>query len=155
MRSLALIVVALLTACTGPSDPEGSLSPDVDGTPRPPSIVLPAEALPVPDASPWPSPIQPGDEQDHASSPDVAIGREQPFKLYTHCGIDFRVDFDESFWQAYPYPRQRAPVGDPFQQGVMTLLTDEVAVFRYRSQGNKASIYFVRNDSPRARVGCD
>lgn len=152
MRSFALVVVALLAACTGPTDSTGSPFPAIDGTPRPPSVVLPAEALPVPDASPWP--IRPGDKQDHASSRDVAIGHAQPFELYTHCGIDFRVDFDESFWQSYP-GEKASPVGDPVQQGTMTLLTDRVAVFRYRSHGNEASIYFVRNDTPRARVGCD
>lgn len=153
MRSFALVVVALLVACTGPTDPTGSPFPAIDGTPRPPSVVLPAEALPVPDASPWPLPTHPDDKQDHASSPDVAIGRVRSFNLYTHCGIDFRVDFDESFWQSYP--GAKAPVDDPVQQGTMTLLTDRVAVFRYRSHGDDASIYFVRNDTPRAPVGCD
>jgi len=154
MRSFAFVIVALLAACTGPKDPNGSPFPAIDGTPRPPSVVLPAEALPVPHVSPWPSPIGPGDQQDHASSPDVAIGKERPFELYTHCGIDFRVDFDESFWQSYP-GENASPVGDPVQQGTMILLTDEVAVFHYRTQGNNASIFFVRNDTPRARVGCD
>jgi hypothetical protein len=154
MRSFAFVLASLLAACTGPTDSTGSTFPAIDGTPRPPSVVLPAEALPVPDASPWPWPIRPGDKRAHASSPDVGIGQVQPFKLYTHCGIDFRVDFDESFWQSYPGERA-APVGDPDQRGTMTLLTDRVAVFRYRSQGSEASIYFVRNDTPRARVRCD
>jgi hypothetical protein len=154
MRSFAFVLAALLAACTGPTDPTGSPFPAIDGTPRPPSVVLPAEALPAPDASPWPWPIRPGDKQDHPASPDVAIGQARPFKLYTHCGIDFRVDFDESFWQSYRFGKSPS-VGDPVQLGTMTLLTDEVAVFRYRSQGNETSIYFVRNDTPRARVGCD
>ena len=152
MRSFAFVVAVLLAACTGPTDPTGSPFPAIDGTPRPPSVVLPAEALPVPDASPWPA-IQPGDKQDHASSPDVVIGQVRSFTLYTHCGIDFRVDFDESFWQSYL--DVKAPVDNPIQRGTMTLLTDEVAVFRYRSHGDEASIYFVRNDTRRKRIGCD
>jgi hypothetical protein len=148
MRFSAFVVVALLAACTGPSS---SPAPAADGTPRPPSIVLPAEALPVPDASPWP--IRPGDKHDHASSPDVAIGKARSFTLYTHCGIDFRVDFDESFWQSYLFGKSPS-VGDPVQKGTMTLLSDDVAVFRYESNGGGESIYFVRNDTPRSQVGC-
>ena len=34
------------------------------------------------------------------------------------------------------------------------LLTEEVAVFRFDSDGSETSIYFVRNDTPKRRVGC-
>ena len=84
----------------------------------------------------------------------MAIGQERPFKLYTHCGIDFRVDFDGSFWQSYGEGKTPA-VGFNFEKGTMTLLSGEVAVFRFQSRGDEASIYFVRNDTPKPEVGCD
>ena len=37
----------------------------------------------------------------------------------------------------------------------MTLLSGEVAVFRFESQGDEASVYFIRNDTPKPEVGCD
>jgi hypothetical protein len=53
-----------------------------------------------------------------------------PFKISTHCGFDFRVDFDGSFWQAYTHEAYAPVYG--FVHGTMTLLTEEVAVFRSR-----------------------
>ena len=59
-----------------------------------------------------------------------------------------------SFWQSYG-DGQTVAVGNPFQEGTMTLLTEEVAVFRFDRDGSETSIYFVRNDTPRPRLGCD
>jgi hypothetical protein len=36
----------------------------------------------------------------------------------------------------------------------MTLLTEEVAVFRFKTQGAPSSVYFVRNDTPKPERGC-
>lgn len=82
----------------------------------------------------------------------MAVGQERPFELDTHCGIDSRVDFDGSFWQSYVVGNTPA-VGDPFRKGTMTLLSGEVAVFRF--EGDEASVYFIRNDTPKPEVGCD
>jgi len=106
----------------------------------------------VPEPSPWS--IKPDEKRDRATSSDVAVGQERPFELYTHCGIDSRVDFDGSFWQSYVVGNTPA-VGDPFRKGTMTLLSGEVAVFRFESQGDEASVYFIRNDTPKPEVGCD
>jgi hypothetical protein len=108
----------------------------------------------VPEPSPWP--IKPDEKRDRPTSPEVAIGQERPFELYTHCGIDFRVDFDGSFWQAYG-GEGKAPVVGSFleKKGTMTLLSQDVAAFRFRSRGEGASVYFVRNDTPKPEVGCD
>ena len=83
----------------------------------------------------------------------MSIGQERTLKLYTHCGIDFRVDFDGSFWQSYDDGKPPT-VGDPFQIGTMTLLSGGVAVFRFESQGGQKSVCFVRNDSPKPKAGC-
>ena len=148
---IIVVLVALLGACTGPTDTSVSSDPSVERTPKPSPVVLPAEALPVPAPSPWA--ITPEDRRDRPGSSDIAIGQQRPFQLYTHCGVDFRVDFDGTFWESYA--GKTRSLGNPVQRGVMTLLSDEVSVFRFESQGHQAtSIYFVRNDSPKAEGVC-
>jgi hypothetical protein len=144
-------VFALLAGCTGLTDPSPLPDPSVESTLEAPPDLIPTEALPVPDPSPWP--IKPNDQHARPRSAEVAIGRERPFELYTHCGIDFHVDFAGSFWQWYA--GKTGAVGDPFQKGTMTLLSDDAAVFRYHSRGDQLSIYFVRNDTPKALLHCD
>lgn len=149
-RSVALIL--LLASCTGESDGATEpVSPTSPTAATPTVQPLPEEALPVPEPPPWS--IEPGAPEDHPSSPDVAIGRTRPFRLYTHCGIDFRVDFDGSFWQSYNAAKIELP-GNEFPKGSMTLLTEEVAVFRTTRGDGEVSIYFVRNDSPKPEVVC-
>ena len=65
-------------------------------------VVLPG-ALPVPQPSPWQ--IRSGERVDHPSSADVAVGRKVPFRIYTHCGFDFRIDFDGSSGRRTPTMR--------------------------------------------------
>ena len=148
MKWLAVVILlALLPACSG--SPEGRIFP-IESTPRTvPAVVLP-DALPVPQPSPWQ--IRPGEKVDHPTSVDVAVGHKTPFKIYTHCGFDFRLDFDGSFWQAYTHDAYAPVYG--FVHGTMTLLTEEVAVFRFTTQGTPSSVYFVRNDTPKPERGC-
>lgn len=143
-------VTVLVTSCTG--SPDTSVPPDRSTDPAgSPIRTLPPKALPVPDPTPWP--MRPGDERDRPTTSDVPVGRARPFKLYTHCGIDFRVDFDASFWQSYRVGDDLR-IGNPFQGGTMTLLSDEVAVFRYESDQGEISVFFVRNDTPTPKAGC-
>ena len=75
-------------------------------------------------------------------------------ELCTHCGIDFDVDFDGSFWQLYPDSKTRGlATSFQIQTGTMTLLSDQVAVFRFEHQDEQRAVYFVRNDSPKPRRG--
>ena len=143
-----LLLFSLLSACSG--SPEGRIY-TVEPTPRTvPAVVLP-DALPVPQPSPWA--IRPGEQVDHPMSAHVVVGQKVPFKIYTHCGFDLRTDFDGSFWQAYTHDAYAPVYG--FVHGTMTLLTEEVAVFRFTMQGTPSSVYFVRNDTPKPERGCD
>jgi hypothetical protein len=151
MRAIALALVGLLAACTETTGSGVSSAPSIESSPKVPPTLIPDEALPVPEPSPWP--IQPDEKRDRATTPDVAVGQRRPFRLYTHCGIDLRVDFDGSFWQSYSGPDTPA-IGNPFQKGTMTLLLDDVAVFRFETQGDDTAIYFIRNDAPKPEVGC-
>lgn len=146
------VVVALLAACTGPPDP-GDSSPSPQSTREGSPVVIPPDAFPVPEPSPWP--IRPGLERARPTSSDVAIGQERFLELFTHCGIDFNVDFDGSFWQLYPDSKTRGLVTSfQSQTGTMTLLSDRVAVFHFEYQDEKLAVYFVRNDSPKPLAGC-
>lgn len=75
-------------------------------------------------------------------------GEPQPFQLSTDRGVDFRVDFDGSFWQSYEHVGD-AP-SDPFQRGSMTLLAENAAVFEWRG----GALSFVRNDPPEPPGAC-
>jgi hypothetical protein len=152
LRMMALMV--LVASCTEGTDATVDLVPSTPPStaPSPSSSLLPPDALPVPLASPWP--IQPNSPRDHPRSADVGVGESRRFELYTHCGIDFRVDFDGSFWQSYNVG-QKTRITDPFQKGTMTLLTGDVAAFRFGSGDRMAAVFFVRNDSPKPAVVCD
>ncbi len=69
-------------------------------------------------------------------STPAEIGHTYPFQLLTHCGVNYHVDFDQSFWEATvpvwdgagsPPPGLRNPV----QDGTMTLLDTDHARFDY------------------------
>lgn len=70
-----------------------------------------------------------------ARSRHVATGRPYPFRLYTHCGVDFATDFDGSFWDladaawAGSYGNPPSAIGNPFQDGAMTLVDHDHARF--------------------------
>jgi len=70
-----------------------------------------------------------------ARSRHVATGRPYPFRLYTHCGVDFSTDFDGSFWDladaawAGSYGNPPSAIGNPFQDGTMTLVDHDHARF--------------------------
>jgi len=51
------------------------------------------------------------------------------FELYTHCGLDRSlIRFDGSYWKALDGPS--GPLEDPFDQGTMTLLSQDRAEFQ-------------------------
>lgn len=145
VRAVALVV--LLTSCTGEPAPDSGASPSLEASPTD-VAAPPDEALRMPAPSPWSFPE--GARPDHPRSGTARLGRPYPFLLYTHCGVGFRVDFDGSFWQAYAVLGRAS---NPAQRGTMTLLSEYVALFEARH--GDVRIYFVRNDTPKPRLGCD
>lgn len=101
-------------------------------TPAPtqPAVASPTSPSPLP--SPSPIVLKP-------SSARVILGKAYPFELYTHCGIDFSVDFDASFWDATSQPP--AVIGNPLQKGTMTLIDANTARFTY----DKGTINYKRH----------
>lgn len=78
------------------------------------------------------------------------------FRLYTHCGADWRTFFDGSYWDlASPV---QPGLGDPYQDGAMTLVRTNDATFDYHVKGAQASISFTRHGAGVALKkpsGCD
>jgi hypothetical protein len=86
----------------------------------------------LPVATPTPIVVRP-------KSARAVIGKAYAFQLYTHCGIDFSVDFDASFWDAVG--ARPAAIGNPIQKGTMTLLDAHRSRFSYV----KGSISYTRH----------
>lgn len=95
-------------------------------------------------------------------------GRAYPFRLYTHCGANFSVDFDHSFWDLTDRtwadrPAGTGPhegLGDPFQPGTMTLVDATHARFDFVPldpntglPGRTEQIHFTRHTGPKILLG--
>jgi hypothetical protein len=100
--------------------------------------------LPLPIAT-W-TPISPAEAQQNPdvreplSSP-AELGKSYPFQLYTHCGADLAVDFDGSFWQLSNPAEVPESLGDPSQEGKMTLIDSDHARFDFEG----GSLLFIRH----------
>jgi hypothetical protein len=86
----------------------------------------------------------------------IQIGVPYAFRLYTHCGPDWRTFFDGSYWDL------AAPVqpglGDPYQDGSMTMVAANEVRFDYHISGQPASVSFTRHTSGaplKPPSGCD
>lgn len=99
-----------------------------------------------------------------AHSSRVVPRRAYSFRLYTHCGVNFSVDFDHSFWDLTDPKWSDRPdgtgphkgLGDPFQPGMMTLVDaaharfDFVpATFQPGTVAAPSSINFTRHVGPK------
>ena len=76
--------------------------------------------------------------------------------MYTHCGPDWRTQFDGSFWDLAS--RIDGPLGNPYQAGNMLLVDQETARFEYQTGGHTYSITFRRHPKTMALkppIGCD
>lgn len=62
---------------------------------------------------------------------EVKVETAFRYKLYTHCG-PFEATFAGEYWEAIPPPEQVVDLsdwGDPFQEGTMTRVSEDEAVF--------------------------
>jgi hypothetical protein len=132
------VCALLLAACTGGID-RGQ--PAVTSPVSAPRTTVTASPIPVPH----------GTKVDHPHSPPSAVvSVPYPFKLYTHCGIDFHVDFDGSFWQLVKGSVD-GPFKNPEDVGGMTLLPSGLAEFQSLSG---SSVQFVRYTYPKPFQVC-
>jgi hypothetical protein len=71
----------------------------------------------------------------HARSGPAEIGVAEPFRLYTHCGLDYDVDFDESFWKEIRHETTYDGLDNPMDLGTMTLVSAGHARYRGNTGG--------------------
>lgn len=91
----------------------------------------------------------------YPKSPRVEKGKPYAISIYTHCGIDTYLDFDGSFWDALEPAHRNAAnpppgVGNPGQNGNMTLIDDNHARFEFGTR----VFYFHRHIGPKMARGC-
>ena len=108
---------------------------------------------PVTNATPTETPSYP---VDTAESAPVDIGKPYRFILSTHCGIDFAIDFDESFWKPIPEDRRAFRRGRlkglrDADRGTMTLTSSNRAVYR---SDNGPVIHYSRGSATRPDTPC-
>ena len=132
-----LAMIILMVGCSDTSQP----------------IMTAASTLPLPIAT-W-TPISPAEAEQNPDvreplSPSAELGKAYPFKLYTHCGADLAVDFDGSFWQLSNPTEVPQSLGDPSQEGTMTLIDPDHARFDFEG----GSLWFIRHQGPKYILPC-
>ena len=134
---LSLAMLMLMGACSGTSQP--TMTP------------IPISQLPI---ATW-TPVSPAEAAQNPDvreplSPPAELGKVYPFMLYTHCGADHSVDFDGSFWQLSDPAEVPPSLGDPSQEGTMTLINRDYARFDFE----RGSLLFIRHKGPKYLLPC-
>jgi len=96
-------------------------------------------------------------------SPRAEPGVAYEFELMVHCGADYSVDFDGSFWDLSAQEGVTAHGGIPSYRGRMTLVSPDQARFDFDpyssalppedSAADLASYYFTRHEGPKPDPG--
>ncbi len=72
---------------------------------------------------------------------------------YTHCGLDYALDFDGSFWEVVSGPTdRRTSLDDPEDEGTITLVETDRAVYE---SSTGAQFELRRTDGPREVHVCE
>ncbi len=145
-----------------PADP-GSRSTvkTVELAPETPTVApVRSTPMPITQSGETPPPHQ-ADEQFEVfpNSPRAGLGKPYPLVLNIHCGLDYDVDFDGSFWKLdgrREVPEKYLGGGVPELEGTMTLMTHLHARFDFdpasvytNLRPSRASVYFVRHEGRR------
>ena len=96
-------------------------------------------------------------------SPRAEPGVAYEFELMVHCGADYSVDFDGSFWDLSAQEGVPGHGGIPSYQGRMRLVSPDQARFDFDpyaaalppegSAADLASYYFTRHEGPKPDPG--
>lgn len=113
-------------------------------------VTFPANDLPSPSPTRAPVPVR-GGHRAWPGSVDVDVGVRYRYTAYTHCGIGHSLDFDGSFWR--PLGADDAELDDPFEQGVITLVSENEAEFESSSTG--ATVLLERLHGPQVISPCE
>ena len=130
----------------------------VEPAPGTPTIApVRSTPMPITQRDETPSPYQESQPFEiFPNSPPASLGKPYPFVLNIHCGPDFDVDFDGSFWkldERRVIPEDYLGGGVPELEGTMTLITPDRARFDFdpasiytNLRPSRASIFFVRHE---------
>lgn len=78
-------------------------------------------------------------------------GVDYTMVAYTHCGLDYLLDFDTSFWVVQSRP-EGGQLDDPFDAGVIRLVSEGEAVF-VSAAGDEFGL--ARTEGPREVGYCE
>lgn len=81
----------------------------------------------------------------------VEAGIRYRITVYTHCGLDYLLDFDGSFWDSAQAAPSEAAWDDPDDDGVITLDSENEAIYR-SSKGFEFRL--TRHPGPKAVYLC-
>ena len=138
MRALVAAIV-LLASCGGGAGANGQMDEP--------------QMLPEPTTETWSEPA--GDEQVRFWPASARVEQGVPYRMttYTHCGLDYLLDFDGSFWEVASGPEDTGDaLGDPEDEGVITLVSADTAVYE---SGREAEFHLRRLAGPREVHLCE
>lgn len=114
-------------------------------TPLPPGTSMPDETPAVAGQADGPITL-------HPETVRAKMGQAYPFQLIVHCGVDYAVDFDGSFWDLDRQSDVPEYSGMPLLPGTMILIAPDRARFD-PDNFDGASIYFTRHKGPKVVSG--
>jgi hypothetical protein len=86
--------------------------------------------LPEPTAPPRTEQLDDSTWREWSTSAPVEEGVEYRMNVYTHCGLDYLLDFDRSFWDVEAAPHDPFEhLDDPFDEGLIRRVGRDTAVF--------------------------
>ena len=149
---IGLAAVVLLPGCAGGGEGGDTTeqTSSIDSSSQPSLTPEPTpEPVQTPDSRVSSSPVDGAEAKFWPTSKPAEIGVTYEFALYTHCGTDHLTDFDGSFWRVTTV--EQPTLGDPMDEGTMTLLTADTA--EYESNGGGV-LRFERITGPKVVPGC-
>jgi hypothetical protein len=144
VRLTLVLALVWLVGCDG-----GAGAPDAD--PRP-TVPIP---VPAPTSGDQSVQLDDGRYRVKPTSAPVETSVPYEFTIHTHCGLDWSVDFDGSFWDLVgedPDDFSRDDFDDPSDDGVMVLVNRELAEF---TSSKGTTVAFVRHIGKKIIPGCD
>lgn len=142
LARLMLTAVIVVTAACG-AGATASTAPSA-----PPSIPPSATTSPPPSEPGFPN----GGQEVHPSSAPRAVGDGELITVFTHCGLEGRLDWAGSFWREVGRIPEGGAIGDPEDSGRITLVGPTRAVFE-SSTGTE--VLLERLPGPAVLFPCD
>lgn len=128
---VVVVSLLLIAACEPVQAPRVAPAVPAPATPAPtPTEAAAASPSTLPSDAPTNDPTgQPGSQTVQPSSPSAVVGASERITVFTHCGFAGQLDWAGSFWKETGRSPEGAPIGDPEDTGLITLVTPTTAKF--------------------------